>query len=258
MVDRALLFEQLMATFIDELGERVRTINDDLLILEKNKSIEEQTEALVRLFRAAHSIKGASRAVEQFPLEQICHEFEEVLVAIRDHKIESSADMFSVLFSVADAMEAAGMQLRERNTLDTDALDLLIVDLRRVVCGADAQTQSAVKSEDPKSKDRKPKRESSRRPRAIPKNRRLRPGTASPSRTASPLGKTNPLGKRSPRCRRRRRRPNRPKSNQKPLVANEQLYLGPFALVKKSSTHCWPKRVSCWSLANASRVDPMI
>lgn len=141
MVDRALLFEQLMVTFIDELEEHVRTVNDDLLILEKNPSAEDHSEALKRLFRSAHTIKGASRAVEQRPLEQLCHELEEVLTAIRDKKITPTADTFSVLFSVVDAIESAGMQLRERSILDTDALDVLMDKLRQAAAGTYVASQ---------------------------------------------------------------------------------------------------------------------
>ncbi len=36
-MDRSKLIERLMATFLDELAEHVRAINDDLLALEKER-----------------------------------------------------------------------------------------------------------------------------------------------------------------------------------------------------------------------------
>ena len=71
MVDRAKLLQRLMATFLDELDEHVQTIGDGVLALEKGLPAEELAEQLAAMFRAAHSLKGASRAVDQLSLIHI-------------------------------------------------------------------------------------------------------------------------------------------------------------------------------------------
>ena len=62
-VDQDTLLKQLMATFLDELDENVRALNRDLLALEKDPDGPRRSELLRSLFRTAHSLKGAARAV---------------------------------------------------------------------------------------------------------------------------------------------------------------------------------------------------
>jgi len=52
-----------MVTFQAELQEHLSTLNKGLLLLERNPAPDERTNLLTDIFRAAHSIKGAARAV---------------------------------------------------------------------------------------------------------------------------------------------------------------------------------------------------
>ena len=56
-MDKAKFIQRLMATFVEELEEHVRSLNGDLLALEKSGP-ERKAELLKNLFRAAHSLKG--------------------------------------------------------------------------------------------------------------------------------------------------------------------------------------------------------
>ena len=62
-MDQQTLIKRLMATFLEELAEHVAALNNDLLALEKAPSDEESADRLKRLFRTAHSLKGAARSV---------------------------------------------------------------------------------------------------------------------------------------------------------------------------------------------------
>ena len=62
-MDQATLHKQLMATFLDELEENAAALNRDLLALEKDPTGPAHAERLRTLFRTAHSLKGAARAV---------------------------------------------------------------------------------------------------------------------------------------------------------------------------------------------------
>ncbi len=125
VVDKNTLMKRLMATFLEELAEHVAALNRDLLVLEKGASREETAERLKSLFRTAHSLKGAARSVNVELIESACHHLEEMLAQARD-KGALAADKFAVLFGAADAIEEAGMRLREQQELAGSPLAALL------------------------------------------------------------------------------------------------------------------------------------
>lgn len=122
MVDREKLLLRLMATFLDELDEHVQTIGDGVLALEKGLPEDELTERLAAMFRAAHSLKGASRAVDQEPIEQLCHTLEDVFGAIRDGRMSLEGELCTLILKTADAIGSAGRALRAKDPLNTELL----------------------------------------------------------------------------------------------------------------------------------------
>ena len=57
------LLKRLLATFKVEAEEHVSAISSGLIELEKASSPEKQVEIIESVFREAHSLKGAARAV---------------------------------------------------------------------------------------------------------------------------------------------------------------------------------------------------
>ena len=125
-MDQETLIKRLMATFLDELEEHVVALNRDLLALEKDQTGEGRAERLKTLFRTAHSLKGAARSVNVSLLESACHCLEEILTAVRDAKMPLGPELFVLLFAVADAIEEAGMRLREQHDLTGTPLAALL------------------------------------------------------------------------------------------------------------------------------------
>ncbi|MDA1165697.1 MAG: hybrid sensor histidine kinase/response regulator [Planctomycetota bacterium] len=125
MVDRAKLLERLMATFVDELDDHVQTLNEGVLGLEKGVDVEDGRECLAQLFRAAHSLKGAARAVDQPTIEQLCHVLEDVYGGIRDGRLQPTSELCTLMLRTADAIGEAGQRLREKQPLDVELLELL-------------------------------------------------------------------------------------------------------------------------------------
>lgn len=120
----------------------MRSINEELLALEKGEEGGDRVERFARLFRAAHSLKGAARAVEMPAIEQLSHHLEDVFTAMRDETVAQDAELFSLLFRSADAIEAAGMQLREKAPLDNSPLEALLPELQNAI-GQEATETSA-------------------------------------------------------------------------------------------------------------------
>ena len=108
MVDRNKLYEQLVATFVDEIGEHVAALNDGVMALESADATADSAETLISLFRSAHSLKGAARAVDVPPIEEVCHHLEDVFTAIRDGHLKVTSDVANVILSVADAVADQG------------------------------------------------------------------------------------------------------------------------------------------------------
>ncbi len=71
----------LRATFKVEAAEHVQTIAAGLLALEKTPSASEQRGHVETVFRAAHSLKGAARAVNFTEIESVCQSLENVFAA---------------------------------------------------------------------------------------------------------------------------------------------------------------------------------
>ena len=137
-MDRAKLHERLMTTFLGELAEHVRAVNEELLALEKQPDGPDCAERFRTLFRAAHSLKGAARSVGVSLIEEVCHRLEDMLGAARDGRLVLDRDRFALLFAVADAIEEAGMRLREQQELADSPLASLLPRLE----GAAAATQT--------------------------------------------------------------------------------------------------------------------
>ena len=101
------MLKELMVTFQAELQEHLSTLNKGLLLLERNPAPDERTNLLTDIFRAAHSIKGAARAVNLKDIETIAHRVEDVLAKIRDGNLSFTPHHFDALLKALDAIGTA-------------------------------------------------------------------------------------------------------------------------------------------------------
>jgi two-component system chemotaxis sensor kinase CheA len=99
--------EQLISSFRDDLNEQVQVMTDGLLALEQGRVVgEERQTTLEDVFRAAHSLKGAARAVGVTAVEQLAHALENVLAALQHDTIEPTPELFSACYQALDALQA--------------------------------------------------------------------------------------------------------------------------------------------------------
>ena len=135
-MNKAALIESLMSTFVEEVADHVRSFNRDLLALESGQG--DPASLLQSLFRTAHNLKGASRAVDVGLVESACHGLEDILARARDGERPLDAEAFEILFATADAIQDAGARLKEKQSLAASPLAALtsrliatVVRLRR-------------------------------------------------------------------------------------------------------------------------------
>ncbi len=99
--------EQLISSFRAELAEHVQTMTDGLLALEQGRVEGEQRQStLETVFRAAHSLKGAARAVNITVIEQLAHALENALDAMQRDVIELTPELFTACYQALDAIQA--------------------------------------------------------------------------------------------------------------------------------------------------------
>lgn len=93
---------QYLEIFIDETKEHLQSLNEQLLILEKEP---ENSETINEIFRAAHSLKGMAGTMGYRRMQKLTHNMENVFSEIRNGKMSVTAELVDVLFKGLDALE---------------------------------------------------------------------------------------------------------------------------------------------------------
>ena len=122
----------LMETFLQELSEHIETLSHELLAVEKAQSPEELDELWKVIFRAAHTLKGASAAVNVLPIQNACHHLEDIFGHFRDQRIAAPESMISLMLKVIDAIEEISVRLRAEESLEDSSLVQMLPELHRV------------------------------------------------------------------------------------------------------------------------------
>lgn len=94
--DPAEILRRLRATFVQEAIEQCASISGALLELEQAPP-ETRSALIDTMFRCAHSLKGAARAVNHAPVEAICQRMESVFDAWKRGTLAPTPEAFDVL-----------------------------------------------------------------------------------------------------------------------------------------------------------------
>lgn len=96
--------KKLLATFKVEAEEHVRAMSSGLIELEKAPGAEKQAEIVETVFREAHSLKGAARAVNLTEIETLCQSLESVFAAMKRREIVPSPELLDLLNQAIDGL----------------------------------------------------------------------------------------------------------------------------------------------------------
>ena len=94
--------KKLLAAYKIEADEHLKAMSAGLLELEKSQTSEELRVTIETIFREAHSLKGASRAVEMRDVEAICRSLENVFSAWKRETLNPSVEQFDTFFEALD------------------------------------------------------------------------------------------------------------------------------------------------------------
>lgn len=110
----------LLAMFKVEAEEHLKEISNGLLNLEKELPEENRKEVIETIFREAHSLKGAARAVNQDSVEDICQSLENVLSDLKHEKIQLDPPLFDSLYATLDQITKSilGSSEKEKDPKD--------------------------------------------------------------------------------------------------------------------------------------------
>jgi two-component system chemotaxis sensor kinase CheA len=108
------LAARLLSIFIEELGEQVQQLNEELLALERAPG---DAEHLRGVFRVMHTLKGAARAAGVLEVENLCHLMENDLAQARDGAAPPGGAQIALLFEAADALADARDRLAAGTSL---------------------------------------------------------------------------------------------------------------------------------------------
>ncbi|MFA5371546.1 MAG: hybrid sensor histidine kinase/response regulator [Sideroxydans sp.] len=110
--------KRLLVTFRVEADEHLKAMSAGLIELEKNPVADRYAEIVEIVFREAHSLKGAARAVNLKEIESVCHPLESVLAALKNKQLAVSQPLFDLLYQTVDAL---GSLLAPGNTGTTES-----------------------------------------------------------------------------------------------------------------------------------------
>src|SRR5689334_5828579 len=108
---------QFLGVFLDEATEQLEMLERDILKLEQEPS----QKLLQEIFRAAHTLKGSSRAMGYTAMGELTHAMEDVFDRMRHEELGVSSELINALFEGLDALKAMKDEIAAQgtSTLDT-------------------------------------------------------------------------------------------------------------------------------------------
>ncbi len=94
--------EELLKDFFMEAQAQVDILERNILVLENDTR---NKDAIDEIFRAAHTLKGNSAAVEMYEISEFTHVMEDLLDEIRSDKIEIDSEVIDVLLEAIDVVK---------------------------------------------------------------------------------------------------------------------------------------------------------
>src|SRR5574343_1641518 len=95
--------DELTSVFIQEGREQLQAMESGLLELEQNP---DNLDGINSIFRAAHTVKGASGVIECHFIESFMHKVENVLDRLRNNEIAVSSDLSGLLLRCCNQLSS--------------------------------------------------------------------------------------------------------------------------------------------------------
>ena len=148
---------QYLDLFIDETKEHLQSLNEHVLVLEKEP---ENEDTINEIFRAAHTLKGMSGTMGFVRMQRLTHDLENVFSEIRNGNMKVNEKLIDVLFRGLDALESYLAVISSEGNEGTEDNEDIINDLNALLeeqsgDGVAAPAQKEVKKEETPAKEEK-------------------------------------------------------------------------------------------------------
>ncbi|MEI0531354.1 chemotaxis protein CheA [Brachyspira pilosicoli] len=152
--------DEFISIFLSEANEIVEGLENDLVLLEDNKSDE---DLLNKIFRSAHTLKSSAGTVGFTTMSELNHVAENLLEKVRSGKLDVTPQMITVLLEFLDTVK-----LMLQNIVDgvgeadgVTNIESLKAKIKAIAEGNDISTVSVEKKEEaPKTEENAKKEES--------------------------------------------------------------------------------------------------
>ncbi|MBW5396379.1 chemotaxis protein CheA [Brachyspira pilosicoli] len=153
--------DEFISIFLSEANEIVEGLENDLVLLEDNKSDE---DLLNKIFRSAHTLKSSAGTVGFTTMSELNHVAENLLEKVRSGKLDVTPQMITVLLEFLDTVK-----LMLQNIVDgvgeadgVTNIESLKAKIKAIAEGNDISTVSVEKKEEAPKVEEKPKEEESK------------------------------------------------------------------------------------------------
>ena len=124
---------QYLDIFLDETGEHLQSLSDQIMILENEP---ENEDTINEIFRAAHSLKGMAGTMGFKRMQNLTHDMENVFSEVRNGNIKIKSENIDVLFRCLDALEGYTNNIRESSDEGTEDNEDIIKALNDILNAA--------------------------------------------------------------------------------------------------------------------------
>lgn len=113
---------QYLSVFMDECNEHIQALNQALLELEETP---DDSSVLDRIFRSAHTLKGASATMGFNKMSTLTHAMEDLLSKLRDKELEMNPKITNALFEAVDLLELLSSKISEGKEEDIETAGVI-------------------------------------------------------------------------------------------------------------------------------------
>lgn len=144
--------DEFISIFLSEANEIVEGLENDLVLLEDNKSDE---DLLNKIFRSAHTLKSSAGTVGFATMSELNHVAENLLEKVRSGKLDVTPQMITVLLEFLDTVKLMLQNIIDgkSETEGIDNIDSLKAKIKAIADGNEISVKAA--APEPKNEESK-------------------------------------------------------------------------------------------------------
>lgn len=150
--------DEFISIFLSEANEIVEGLENDLVLLEDNKSDE---DLLNKIFRSAHTLKSSAGTVGFTIMSELNYVAENLLEKVRSGKLDVTPQMITVLLEFLDTVKLMLQNIVDgkSETEGVTNIDSLKAKIKAIADGNDVSTAAAAPKASPEPKKEEPAKE---------------------------------------------------------------------------------------------------